>query len=162
MANSMESIPAFVSFLRQWADRLEKRHSDFLERDIDFSGLLSHAEQLSREMEGARVGAPVYKNAEDAMKRAVAKTSKVLKEIMADLEGMNGEMESQQDLMSQHLKDVAQCIGACSMYSKDYRDSCIDFEGDQMQEKKSKKEKEKKRSNSPSKKRRERSMSSFV
>jgi len=152
----VESLPKCANLLRAWADKLEKRHEQFCSLEDDFAALFSHTEQLSSELEKSRPNAPVYKNAEDALKKAVSRTAKVLKDMLVSLEAIKGDLSAP----SQYgpiFDSTEKCLSDCHEYAEAYRESCQNFDVsgdgtvmvDKKERKDKKKDKEKKRSNSP-------------
>ena len=151
----LESLPKCAALLRVWADKLDKRHEHFASLESDLGDLFSHTEQLSLELEKSRPNAPVYKNAEDALKKAVNRTAKVLKDMQSTLDAMKTELSppSQYGAVFDHAE---KCLSECYEYADSYREGCKNFETvgeilpSEKKEKKSKKaDKERKRSNSP-------------
>lgn len=155
----VETLPKFVSLLRAWADKLEKRQETFSSLQSDLSDLFAHTEQLSTELEKSRPTAPVYKNAEDALKKAVARTAKVLKDLQGSVEAIK--VDTSPPANYPGLFDhVESALNECIEYTEAYREGCKNFEtsgdvtagggGGEKKDKKAKKEtKERKRSSSP-------------
>ena len=151
----IEGLPRCATLLRTWADKIEKRHEHFCSLENDLGALFAHTEQLSSELEKSRPNAPVYKNAEDALKKAVTRTAKVLKDIQTSVDVIKNELSP--PAQYQNVFDNAEkCLSDCSEYAEAYREGCKHFEvsgevlATEKKEKKTKKtEKEKKRSNSP-------------
>lgn len=153
----VETVPKFVSLLRAWADKLEKRHETFSSLESDLNDLFAHTEQLSTELEKSRPTAPVYKNAEDALKKAVARTAKVLKDLQGSVEAIKTDLSppASYDGLFDHVESA---LKDCIEYTEVYREGCKNFEtsgdilasGGERKDKKAKKEnKERKRSSSP-------------
>jgi chaperonin cofactor prefoldin len=166
----VESLPRCTNLLRAWADKLEKRHEQFCSLEGDFGALFSHTEQLSSELEKSRPNAPVYKNAGDALKKAVSRTAKVLKEMLVSLEAIKGELSPPSQYES-IFDSTEKCLSECYEYAEAYRESCQNFDVsgdgaaavDKKERKEKKKDKEKKRSNSPKRSReREKASSSLM
>jgi hypothetical protein len=155
LQGALETLPKCAALLRVWADKLDKRHEHFASLESDLGDLFSHTEQLSLELEKSRPNAPVYKNAEDALKKAVNRTAKVLKDMQSSLDAIRAELAppSQYDTV---FDNAEKCLSECYEYAETYREGCKNFEAageilpTEKKEKKSKKaEKERKRSNSP-------------
>lgn len=153
----VETLPKFVSLLRAWADKLEKRQETFSSLQSDLSDLFAHTEQLSTELEKSRPTAPVYKNAEDALKKAVARTAKVLKDLQGSVEAIKADVSPPANYpgLFDHVEST---LNDCIEYTEVYREGCKNFDasGDvtagcgEKKEKKTKKDtKERKRSSSP-------------
>jgi hypothetical protein len=150
----LESLPKCAMLLRAWADRLQQRHERFAALEVDLGALSAHTEQLSAELENSRPTAPVYKNAGSALKGALARSSKVLKEMHGCLEGARDELEAPTQF-SALFETASRAMDECLEYVDAYRESCRNFEAGELpvvKEKKQKKDKERKRSTSPKKK----------
>jgi hypothetical protein len=123
----LEGLPKCAGILRAWAEKIEKRHEQFHALGTDLGALFAHTQQLSSELDKSRPNAPVYKNAEAALKKAIARTAKVLKDMQVSLEAM------QIDLMppSQYgslFDAAAQSLPDCMDYVDAYREGCKTFE----------------------------------
>jgi len=152
----IDSLPKCATLLRVWADKLEKRHSHFCALEADLGALFAHTEQLSLELEKSRPNAPVYKNAEDALKKAVNRTAKVLKDMQSALDVIKAELAPPSQYGAV-FANAESCLSECYEYADTYREGCKNFEtsgevvSSEKKEKKNKKaaDKERKRSNSP-------------
>jgi chromosome segregation ATPase len=152
------SLPKCVTFLRQWADKLEKRYQDFASSEKDLSELVTHTEQLSVEIEKSRPNAPVYKNAQDALRKAVSRTGKVLKELQLQLEQTKADLLPT-DQFRDTFEFADQKLEECTSYVEEYREGCKSLEATEatsgtsvpntVSSKEKKLHKEKKRSTSP-------------
>ena len=150
----LESMPKCAMLLRAWADRLQQRHERFAALEVDLGALSAHTEQLSAELENSRPTAPVYKNAGSALKGALARSSKVLKEMHGCLEGARDELEAPTQFAAL-FETAGRAMDECLEYVDAYREGCRNFEAGELpvvKEKKQKKDKERKRSQSPRKK----------
>jgi len=150
----VESIPRCAALLRLWADKLETKHNQFCALQEDLGALLAHTEHLSLELEESRPDAPVYKNAETALKKAVSRTAKVLKDMQVNLEALKGEL-SPPSQYGTVFDNSEKSLNECSDYAAAYREGCLSYEAtgesiaSEKKEKKKKTEKDRKRSNSP-------------
>jgi hypothetical protein len=148
----LEVLPKCVAVLRAWADRLEQRHERFSALEADLSALFAHTEQLSAELENSRPTAPVYKNAGSALKSAVARSAKVLKDMHTCLDGAKDELDPPTQFRSL-IEAGDKVMNACIQYVDEYREGCRAFEAGEMPAKDAqsdkKHKKDRKRSNSP-------------
>ena len=136
----LESLPKCAALLRAWADRLQQRHERFSALEADLGALFTHTEQLSAELENSRPTAPVYKNAGSALKSAVTRSAKVLKEMRSCLEGVKDELEPPTQF--RHIVEgTDKTVDECLEYVDAYREGCRAFD--------KKMKKERKRSTSP-------------
>ena len=146
----LESLPKCAALLRAWADRLQQRHERFSALEADLGALFTHTEQLSAELENSRPTAPVYKNAGSALKSAVTRSAKVLKEMRSCLEGVKDELEPPTQF--RHIVEgTDKTVDECLEYVDAYREGCRAFDtSEPVKEKNDKKmKKERKRSTSP-------------
>jgi exonuclease VII small subunit len=107
-ATPSTSEPEIIAFLQKakkvtnslttWCKAIESRLSSFTELENDMTSLMGHTDQLSREIEKSRPGAPSYKNAQEALKRAMTRVSKLLREQEACLQKFEASLEAPAEL----------------------------------------------------------------
>lgn len=149
IAAALEAVPRCASLLRAWADRLDKHAEDLAASSSDLRDLAGHTEQLSAEVENSRVDAPVHKSAQSALKKAVASTGKVLKEISGVVDELRQDLAPPPQL-AQAFENADKQAEKAAVYASEYRQTCMSFEAPAKdKDKKEKRDKEKRRSGSP-------------
>jgi len=162
LAAVLAGAPRCTAALRSWADTIDARVEKLSAHEADLTALAAHTEQLSAEIDRSRPGAPVRKNAEDALKKAVGRTAKVLRDVLSALDALS-DAHAPNDAFGKVFASAENDFDVAKGFVYDYMAGCHGYEAEadavappaekkERKEKNGKEAKDKKRSNSPRRK----------